>query len=354
MKEIETSRRICEELERMNISYRRMGETGVIAEIVGCQPGKVVALRADTDALPVQEVTGLPYASRIPGVMHACGHDAHTAMLLGAAKLLIQNEDKLFGTVRLIFEPGEEVAGAGRMLIKSGVLDGVATAFAIHVSPELAVGQVSIESGVRMCGCGFFSATLRGKGGHGSAPDCGVDTIPAAAAVVSSLQTVVSREVSPREWAVISVGTMQAGTAANIIAAEATLTGTIRYREKRLKKLLPESVERIIRSTAGAYRVEADVRCGMGLPPVINDETCVHIARMAAQGSLKLTALPTSTGSDDFAFYTQQVPGVYAFLGTGGNAPIHSGEFVIGEAALPLGSNLYANYALEYLRGDCR
>ena len=351
LKEFETSRRVKEELSLRSIPFRAVGETGVVAELAGNRPGPTVVLRADMDALPIQEETGLPYASQCPGVMHACGHDAHTAMLLGAAALLAEEGGNFPGAVRLVFEPAEEFAGAGRALLDAGVLEGADTVFALHVAPNLPKGSVNIQPGVRMCGCGFFSAAVHGAGGHGSAPHTGVDVIPAAAAMVSALQTVISREVPPGEHTVISVGTFHAGTAANIIADEAKLTGTIRYHNPELKDMLPQAVERILRGTAAAFRVELELRCGMGLPPVVNDSRCCAVAQRAAQGLLTCQNLPIGTGSDDFAFYTQQLPGVYAFLGTGGDRPIHHPGFTIDEAALASGARLYAKYALEYTGG---
>ena len=353
LKEFETSRRVQEELSARSIPFHMVGETGVVAEISGGRPGPTVLLRADMDALPIQEATGLPFASRVPGVMHACGHDAHTAMLLGAAALLWEERETLPGRVRLVFEPAEEFAGAGRALLEAGILDGVDTAFAVHVAPNLPCGAVSVQPGVRMSGCGFFSLTVRGKSGHGSAPHEGIDVIPAACAMVSALQTVVSREVSPRDFVVITVGTFHAGTAANILAGEAKLTGTIRYQNPALKEVLPAAVERVLRGTAEAFRVTLDLKCGMGLPPVVNDAACSAVAERAAAGLLEVAELPMGTGSDDFAYYTQRVPGVYAFLGTGGDHPIHHECFTLDEDALAPGSRLYTRYAEEFLRGGC-
>ncbi|WP_294516507.1 M20 family metallopeptidase [uncultured Pseudoflavonifractor sp.] len=353
LKEFETSRRVQEELSARSIPFHMVGETGVVAEISGGRPGPTVLLRADMDALPIQEATGLPFASRVPGVMHACGHDAHTAMLLGAAALLWEEREALPGRVRLVFEPAEEFAGAGRALLEAGILDGVDTVFAVHVAPNLPCGAVSVQPGVRMSGCGFFSLTVRGKSGHGSAPHEGIDVIPAACAMVSALQTVVSREVSPRDFVVITVGTFHAGTAANILAGEAKLTGTIRYQNPALKEMLPAALERVLRGTAEAFRVTIDLKCGMGLSPVVNDAACSAVAERAAAGLLEAAELPMGTGSDDFSYYTQRVPGVYAFLGTGGDHPIHHECFTLDEDALAPGSRLYARYAEEYLRGGC-
>lgn len=349
MKEFETSKRVCRELEEMGIPYSMAGETGVIAEIRGAAPGPVVVLRGDMDALPIQEDTGLEYASRVPGVMHACGHDAHTAMLLGAAKLLSERKKSLSGTVRLAFEPGEEVGAGARPLIAAGVLEGADSVFAIHVAQNMPAGTVNVQAGPRMCGCGVLILTIKGKSGHGSSPDKGIDVIPAGAAMVSALQTVVSREFGPQDHVVVSVGTFHAGTAPNIIAGEAKLTGSLRYMDPALKDRIPAAVERIIRGTAAAFRVEVEVKCPMVLPPVVNDSACSAVAARAAQGLLEVREMPASTGSDDFAMYVERVPGVYAFLGTGGEYSAHHEKFTLDEGALASGSRLYARYALEYM-----
>lgn len=333
----------------MGISWRKVGETGIVAELAGgCGP--VVVLRADMDALPIQEETGLPFASENPGVMHACGHDAHTAMLLGAARILAEKRESLPGTVRLVFEPGEEVGAGARPMIDSGALEGAGSVFAIHVNQHLPVGTVRVEPGPAMSGCGVLLLTVKGRSGHASAPDEGVDTIPAAAAMVSALQTVVSREFSPRQHVVVSVGSFHAGSAPNIIAGEAKLTGSLRYMDPELKEPLKEAVERVLHGVAAAFRVELEMKCAMVLPPVMNDPDCCATAARAAQDLLELRKSPASTGSDDFALYTERVPGVYAFLGTGGDYPSHHEKFDLAEEALVVGSRLYANYAMQYLK----
>lgn len=362
LKEEKTSARIQKELKEFGYNVKRFQKcpTGIIAEIHGRKPGnKIVALRADMDALPIQEESGESFSSKNAGVMHACGHDAHVAMLLGAARLLAEAADDFGGTVRLLFEPAEEFAGAGKQMLAEGALDGVETAFAIHVQEGIPTGKIRVQEGICMAGAGFFSLTVKGKGGHGSAPDCGIDVIPAASAIVMNLQTIISREISPLDSAVVSVGTFHAGTKANIIADEAQLTGSLRYYSKKIQEQLPVAVRRVVESTAAAYRVQTDLICQCGLPPVINDANCSRLATecaVALMGHKCLYEGNPSTGSDDFAYYLEKVPGVYAFLGVGNESeeersPAHSSGFKIDESMLYFGARMYTEYALRYLKG---
>lgn len=360
LKEFNTCKRIADELTQMKIdfTYSQACPTCIYAEIYGSKKeGGTVALRADIDALPISEETGLEFSSKNEGIMHACGHDAHTAMLLGAAKLLVERKEEFCGKVKIIFEAAEEFGGAGRKIIEEGALQGADSAFAIHVQEGIPTGKVRIQSGICMAGAGFFSATIRGKGGHASAPHHAIDVIPAASAIVMGLQTAVSREISPLDSAVVSVGTFHAGQKANIIADKAELTGSLRFYTPEVQEKLPEAVIRIMKNIAAAYRTEVDIKCGCGLPPVVNDETCSNIARAALKSigcSHQEWTCKPSTGSDDFAFYLQQVPGVYAFLGVGNpdgkdNFPAHSSRFCIDESPLFMGTQLYAQYAIEFL-----
>lgn len=361
LKEEATSACIQEELEKFGYTVRRFQKcpTGILAEIRGKKPGNsIVALRADIDALPIQEETDLPFSSVNPGVMHACGHDAHAGMLLGAARVLAEAVDTFGGTVRLLFEPAEEFAGAGKAMLDEGALDQVETVFAIHVQEKIPTGKIRIQEGICMAGAGFFSLTVKGKGGHGSSPDGGIDVIPAASAMVMNLQTIVSREISPLESAVVSVGTFHAGSKANIIADEAKLTGSLRYYSKHMQEKLPESVKRVVEATAAAYRVKTELLCQCGLPPVINDPKCSLLAAESAvslAGEACIYECNPSTGSDDFAYYLERVPGIYAFLGvgkeSGKSSPAHSSTFEIDESMLYFGARLYAEYALRYLKG---
>ena len=362
LKEVKTSETIQAELEKIGYEVKRFEKcpTGIMTEIRGRKQGnKVVALRADIDALPIQEESGESFSSVHPGIMHACGHDAHIAMLLGAARLLAEEIDNFGGTIRLLFEPAEEFDGAGKQMIMEGAMENADTTFAIHVGEGIPVGKIRIHNGVCMAGAGFFSLTVKGKGGHGSAPDGGIDVIPAASAMVMNLQTIVSREISPIDSAVVSVGTFHAGKQANIIADEAKLTGSLRYFNKEVQEKLPDSVRRIVESTASAYRVQTELHCQCALPPAINDLECSHLAEECALSLMGKDCLSTgkpSTGSDDFAYYLEEAPGVYAFLGVGQEAaeehhPAHSSGFKIDESTLYLGARMYAEYALRYLKG---
>lgn len=360
--EYNTSNKICEELEKLNIEYYRLeySQTSICAEIKGSGDkycDKSVLLRADIDALPIQEKTSHAFSSKNDGIMHACGHDAHTAMLLCAAKILSENKDKLNGNVRLIFEAGEEVGAFGKKISESEVLKDIASVFAIHVQEGIPSGKVSIQSGVRMAGAGFFKVVVHGEGGHGSSPDKGIDVIPAAAAMVMNLQTLVSREISPLDSCVVSVGTFNAGTKANIIADTAEFTGSLRFYNKKVQEYLPSAFKRIIENTALAYRTSVDIMVGCGMPPIYNDMDCSEIAKKAlitlgCESSIYENQ--PSTGSDDFCYYLEKVPGIYAFLGVGKSAnkkiyPAHNALFDIEEDPLYLGAKLYVQYAVTFL-----
>ena len=233
--EFRTSQRVKEELDKLGIPYTTAGGTGVIGIIKGEKPGKTVALRADMDALEVYEKNDIPYKSKTDGLMHACGHDGHTAMLLGAAKVLSMIKNELKGCVKLFFQPAEEIAQGALKMIDDGAMEGVDSVFAIHLWSGLPMGKISVEAGPRMAAVDVFDITVNGKGGHGSAPHEGVDALVAASDIVMALQTIVSRELSPLEPVVVTVGKLVAGTRFNVLASEAKLEGTNRYFNQKLK-----------------------------------------------------------------------------------------------------------------------
>lgn len=357
LQERETSRRIREELERLDIPYQRIGETAVIAELQGTGD-RAVALRADMDALPIQEKTGLPYASACPGIMHACGHDAHTAMLLGAAKLLAARRDTLPGRVRFIFEPAEEFGGAGAGLLRAGALSGIDSVFALHVMPQLAAGKVSVEPGVRMAGIGVLHCIIHGKSGHAAMPHQGVDAVLAACTGVVNLQSLISRELPANDAVVISITHFQGGgLAGNVLPDTAEFSGCIRYFEKGLEQPITAGLERILAKTAETFRATAQTSISYLSGPCVSDTACSAIAVAAARKALGpegLAPLPPVSTSDDFALYLEHVPGVYAFLGVGNECigatdPLHSPGFILDESVLGLGSAMHAQYAWEYL-----
>lgn len=356
-KEYNTSKIIQEELDGMGIEWRACGlETGVLATIEGAKPGKTILLRGDMDALTVDELTGAPYASQNQGVMHACGHDCHVAMLLTAARILNDMKDQLHGTVKLAFQPAEEVGLGAKSMIEQGALDGVDGCFAIHVWTDTRAGQVSLEAGPRMASADEFRISIKGVGCHGAQPEAGVDAITTTAAMINSLQTIISREISPMDPAVITIGTIQAGSRWNVVAEDSYLTGTARCFSADVWKSFQERITRVVKSTAAAYRASAELEYIPLVPPTINDETIAAIGQQAAKkvmGEGCLANSPATTGGEDFSYFMQKVPGAIALLGTGSEAcgavwPNHSGNFCVDEQQLLKGAILYAQTAIDF------
>ena len=357
MEEVRTSKRVKEELDKIGIPYVSAGGTGVIATIKGANPGKTVALRGDMDALQVVECTDVEYKSKNEGLMHACGHDGHTSMLLGAAKVLNDIKDSINGTVKLFFQPGEEVGKGARAMIQDGAMEGVDSVFGINLWTDVESGNISVEEGPRMASADFFKITVKGRGGHGSLPHQGVDAVLASSAIVMNLQSMVSREVSPLEPLVVSVGVLNSGTRFNVIASEAVLEGTIRLFNPELRKQIPGILERIAKSTAEAYRADAELEYGYLTPAVINDKECSKIATDAAIklfGEDCITLFEKVTGAEDLAEFMNIAPGALAFVGArneskGACYPHHHGCFNIDEDALEIGTALYVQYAVDFL-----
>ena len=355
--EIRTSERVCEELKKVNIEVKRIGKTGVLGILEGNKPGKTVALRADMDALPVQEANNIPYKSKNKGIMHACGHDGHTAMLLGAAKLLSQMRDKIKGRVKFIFQPAEENTQGASMMIKGGAIEGVDAILGIHLWADLAVGKVSVEAGPRMAASDRFKITIRGKGGHGAMPHQGVDVIVAASAVVMNLQSIVSREIGPLEPAVVTIGKFHGGERFNIMSEEVLMEGTTRCFNLQVRDKFPIMIERIIKETAKAYRAKGELEFILGPPPVINNFQISQIASQAVTknfGEESVVKFEKVTAGEDFAFFAQEVPSVFAFVGArnekkGANYPHHHRKFNIDEDALVIGTSLYSQFVLDFL-----
>ncbi len=332
-------------------------ETGVVARIVG-GPGPTVALRADIDALPLQERTGLPFASVNHGVMHACGHDSHITWLLGAAGILARMKDRVPGEVRLLFQPGEERTGGALKLIEAGFLDGVGMIFGAHCKPDLRAGTVGISPGYLMAAVAGFTITVTGQGGHGAMPHRAVDPIPAVGAILTNLQSIVARNVDPLASGVISVGTVTTGTAGNIIPAEATISGTMRAYAPDVQELLIGRLRRIAQHTAAVLDCEAELE-GMlfRVPPVQNDERAAAVAREAAEAVLGsgavLEAIPV-LASEDFAYYQRETSGCFLWIGVGNeekgiNNNWHHPEFTVDEECLPVGASVLASAALKSL-----
>lgn len=356
--EFRTSKRVKEELDKMNIPYESLAGTGVLATIEGEKEGKTVALRADMDALEIQETTDVEYKSKNDGKMHACGHDGHTSMLLGAAKMFMDIKDEIKGTIKLIFQPAEEIAGgAKKMIEESDFMDSVDSVFGIHLWSDLETGKVSVEEGPRMASADFFNIYVKGEAGHGSMPHQTVDAVVVGSSIVMNLQSFVSREMSPLDSVVLSIGSINAGTRFNIIAGEATLSGTSRCFKPEIREQFPKAIERISKGIADAYRASAEVEYNYGTPPTINEEESAKIAQGAVDkilGKKGNVQMEKTTGGEDFAFFLEKAPGAFAFVGMrneekGACYPHHHDKFNLDEDALEIGSSLYVQYALDFL-----
>lgn len=358
-KEVETTKFIKAELEKMGIQVLEFdGITGCVGVIEGGMPGKTVMLRADIDALPIQENPGKPYCSKNPGIMHACGHDCHTAMLLGAAKILSAKREKLHGTVKLIFQMAEEIGRKSEEYVKRGALEGVDAIFGMHIWATMPTGTVNFETGERMACSDRFTINIHGKKAHGSVPNQGKDAILAAAAAIQVLQTIPSRINDPFNSLVVSVGMFHGGTKENIIADEAELVGTVRTFNKAFRNGMPDLIKKVVEPTVEGYGCTADFDYYFGPSPLINDnEELVKTARQAAaeeMGEDTLIPLKKMTGAEDFSVYMESVPGVFGYLGCrneakGVTAPHHHPAFDVDEDVLYHGTGIYAQFAFDYL-----
>lgn len=356
-KEYNTSKTVKEELDKMGVSWRPCGlETGVLATIQGAKPGKTILLRGDMDALTVQETTGAPYASKNEGIMHACGHDCHISMLLTAARILNDMKGELCGTVKLAFQPAEEVALGAKSMIEQGALDGVDAAFGIHVWADVEAGKVSLEPGPRMAAADCFKIDVTGRGSHGAAPHQGIDAVVAVSAMVNNLQTIVSREIDPAQPAVVTIGAINAGTRWNVVAENGHLEGTARCFTPEVRDQYRKAIERIMNTTAETFRVDAKMEWIPLVPPTINDLHVSTVARAAAckvMGGDTLVQSEKTSGGEDFAYFMEKVPGAMALLGVRNEAcgavwPNHSGKFCVDESALLKGAMLYAQVAMDF------
>lgn len=356
-KEFETSARIRQELDKYGISWRPCGlQTGVLATIEGTKPGRTILLRGDMDALPVTEETGFPFASQNPGFMHACGHDCHTATMLTVARLLNDHRDMLCGTVKIAFQPAEEIGTGAPGMIGAGALEGVDSAFAVHIMSMIPAGQVSISRGPQMAGVDKFVINIEGKGGHASSPHECIDPVVCMGAMINNLQSVVSRQCSPMDSAVLTIGKAEAGTLWNIIPGSAKLEGTTRYFTRKLYNDFPEMMERVVKYTAETYRCKAELNYIRMIPPTINDVDFVDMVRESAAKALSAKNVvdigPIAIG-EDFGLFLEKVPGALALVGVGNEAcgaiwPQHSPKYTVDEDALLNSVMLYAQVALDH------
>lgn len=362
--EIETTKFICAELEKIGVEVQTFeGITGCVGTIHGAKPGKTVMLRADIDALPMQEKNQVPYASVNPGVMHSCGHDCHTAMLLGAARMLMQKRDELCGTVKLIFQMAEEIGRKSEEYVKRGALDNIDAIFGMHVWVHLPVGKCNFEAGPRMACSDRFTIQIHGEASHGSTPFLGKDAMVAAASAVMAIQGIVSRITDPRNPLVLTVGAMNGGQRMNILADHVEIVGTCRAFDREQRRQIPGLIENAVKSAAAVYGCTADCDYYFGPDPLINDDReLVSLAQKAAKeqlGSDCLLPLEKMTGAEDFSVYLTKAPGIYGYLGVrneekGITADHHNPLFDVDESALPEGAGIYARFALDYLSAHAK
>ncbi len=361
-REIETGNKISDELKAMGIECRKVpaGDSfGITGTIRGGRPGKTILLRADMDALPIVEETGLEYTSVNEGAMHACGHDCHIAILLAAAKILMDIRDELCGDVRLVFQPAEEVGRGAALLIKEGILDGVDAAYASHVWSTLPAGMIAVDPGAVMAAGSRFEIFVEGVSGHGAEPHKAVDPVITTAAIAMNLQSIVSREIDTQDPSVLTIGHMESGSAFNIIPAKGYIDGTTRTWSREVDMAWGDMITRVAENTAAAYRAKAEVKYTYLLGPVVNDDEMAKLVQNSVRkigGDALLGHMKPTPVAEDFSEYQKVVPGVMAFVGVG-NAdcdavwPQHSCHYKVDESALLNGALAYAQVAVDFLNG---
>ena len=360
MKEFETAKRIEKELNAIGILARRVGGTGVLGVLKGRKgPGRRVVLRADTDALPIQDEKTVPYASQCPGVMHACGHDAHTAALLGATRALKKLEDSLSGEIGFVFQPGEEYGKGAVLFLQDGALEGADRSFGVHMQSNLPVGQVAMNLGAENASVDHFTIRIHGRSAHVSTPELGADALYAAAQIVTALQCLVGRLKSPTDPALIGVGVLRSGEGYNIVAREAVIEGTVRCFSEETRAMINGKIADTARGVAALYNTTAEIETESFTRALINDarvyaETAPLVEKVVGRGNLVVKEL--SLGGDDMAEIMAVVPGVYAFVGSGSEAvpgsrlAHHTPGFDIDERCLTIAASLYVESALFWLK----
>lgn len=360
MQEHRTAGVIEAELEAIGIAHERVGGTGVLGILRGAQPGgRAVALRADIDALPIREQNETPYRSVVDGVMHACGHDAHPAWLLGAAKLLAARREAFGGEIRLLFQPGEEIGGGARDFLAAGALDGVQRVMGLHAASDLPVGVIGLKPGLNNAAVDLFRIRVQGKAAHVSTPELGADALYIASQIVVAVQALVTRRAAPVEPLLIGIGKLRAGTTYNAVAETAVLEGTTRTVSADTRARVRRQIDEVCEKIAAVYGGSAAVEWTDVTPALVNDPTATAEAAGTAQrlfgpGHVK-TDRALSLGGDNFAEYQLSVPGVYGYVGTANPAKPatlsahHNGRFDVDEDALPIGAALLAGCALHWL-----
>ena len=362
LKEFQTSARIEEELDKVGIEHTRVGETGVYARVVGKKVGegktKIVALRADMDALGMEDLKNCEYSSQNPGFCHACGHDGHTATLLAAARILKSMENDFAGEVRFFFQQAEEIGQGARQFVAAGLLEGVDRIYGQHVTNTLNVGQVGVVAGPLNASCDFFRIEVKGKGAHVSMPHKGVDALYVASQIVVAVQSIVARSTDPMESAVVGIGKAWAGTQYNIVAEEAVLEGTVRTFLPEVREATNRRLTDIVEKTAEMLGAKASIVIKNYSNPLINDADATKEAKLVAQEIVGaeniITDYPKSMMAEDFADYLPHACGTFVYFGTRSSKPgteysNHNGHFDIDEEGLLVSCSLYVNYALFVL-----
>ena len=358
--EVETSRLVSEWLQKFGLDVKRgMAKTGVVGLLKGRKPGKTVAIRADMDALLMEEVHKVPYASKIKGKMHACGHDAHVTILLGVAKFFSSIADQVKGNIKWIFQPAEEGGGGGRIMVEEGVLENpkVDAIFGAHVFPSLPVGKVGIYEREGLAAADRFTIKIIGKGGHAASPHLSRDPILAAGHLITQIHSIVSRNVNPLESGVITIGKVNGGTASNIIPDEVELIGTVRSLNSQVREELKSRIEEVTQGVTRSFSMEYRFDFEYGYPVLINDSEMSKLVGLACSkgiGKENVEVVKPSMGGEDFAYYLEKVPGSFFRLGCRNEEkgiihPYHSSLFDIDEKVLPFGVEMFIRIIDQYL-----
>jgi amidohydrolase len=348
---------IADRLQKLGLEVQTgVAQTGVVATLRGARPGKTIMYRADIDALPIIEQVEAEYKSRTQGVMHACGHDGHVAIGLTVAELLANQRNDFAGNVKFVFQPAEEVVGGAKPMIEQGVMAGVDVALGIHLGNDEPVGSIALKSGPAMANVDSIKLTIRGKGGHGSQPEKAIDSVMAACQIVNTLQTLVSREVSPKEAGVLTFGTIHGGFASNIIAPEVILEGTVRSFMPEVREKMINRIEEIAVGLGKALRCDVKFEVIYSCPAVVNNREMTDFVRQSAGqiiGQTKVIESEAIMGSDDMALFLNEVPGCYFFVGSGRpdgqSFPHHHPGFDIEEESLVIGTQVMTKAVLDYL-----
>jgi amidohydrolase len=358
--EYNTQAKIMSELDKLGIEYQKAGNTSLIATLRGEKSGKAIALRGDMDALPIKEEADVDFKSQKSGIMHACGHDAHTAILLGAAKILAGMRDKIAGEIKFFFQEGEETFSGAKKIIEAGGMDGVDACFAMHGMPELETGYVNIEPGYRMAGSDTIYVKFEGISGHGSAPHRAKDTIHPACTFVTDLQGIVTKNIDAQKPLVLSVGKFVGGTKANVVAKYTEIDVTMRYFDSGIREKAHQAVKRHAEAIADAYELKVDIEIDDSTPSLYNDEDLAELADQSAAkifGKGQNKSISKYMGSEDMAYYFQHAKGVYAFIGYKNEEKEavyfpHHEKFKIDEDYMKYGTALHAQFALDFLKNS--